>query len=314
MDIDPKDNPNLASLGKQNWRYIQAMLGEILFKYDDELKETIKGGEDRDATLEAVKKIRSQSDAYKNIFSSEANLHKRLIEMLQEKGLTLSDDKMKNLFDVVKKFAAMSSKAQKKKRGTVLSKQISSIIFTDLWQQHPMAISSQNQAPEPLILQDILKQLNKKFNKSSHLENNLEKIKETIKDPSNRNSLFKSTVMRELKSMTEDERKDLAESVVLKLRIRIGREKTKKKVKPIADFLTKSFTILKGMHKKGVKVSPGKSMSQIAAHGFFNLNPKLVTALTLQEGSNLKWLGVSNQDMHHFELKVMPTLPKAPTR
>ena len=55
----------------------------------------------------------------------------------------------------------------------------------------------------------------------------------------------------------------------------------------------------------------GAGLANVVAHGFTNLPPKLITALTSPQGGNLKWLGVHNQDMHHFELKTRPDLPKA---
>ena len=53
-------------------------------------------------------------------------------------------------------------------------------------------------------------------------------------------------------------------------------------------------------------------MANIAVHGFSNLSEKLVVALVHPDGGNLNWLGVANQDMHHFQLRNPPKLPKVP--
>jgi hypothetical protein len=48
----------------------------------------------------------------------------------------------------------------------------------------------------------------------------------------------------------------------------------------------------------------------VAAHGFFNLDPRLVAALTAPDGGNLLWLGATSgtRDSMHFELKTRPDL------
>jgi hypothetical protein len=52
------------------------------------------------------------------------------------------------------------------------------------------------------------------------------------------------------------------------------------------------------------------SLPGVAAHGFMNLMPELVAALTSSQGGNLLWLGSSpyTKDWMHFELSPQPKI------
>ena len=323
IDINPEDNPNLARMSKSNWRFVEEMLGETLFKLNEPLLETIRKGDDPEATLAAVEKIRAQSDAYKNLFENEENLRKRLAEILLDKGLMLSDEKLSQLLDLAKNLVALPRKTKKQKKAhKVVEKEIADLIFANLWAQNPMKQLEEIHGPEQALTQSLLKLLQPKIKKQTHLDAHKDMIVEQIKNPADKASrqtrnlmrygLFRKPLIAELRAISVDERAVIAETVVTKLQLPLERKKTESRVKNIARFITQSFSILKGTRKKdGGKIRGGKGMSNIAAQGFSNLSSKLITALTVSHGGNLKWLGVHNQDMHHFELKVKPPLPKA---
>jgi hypothetical protein len=69
-------------------------------------------------------------------------------------------------------------------------------------------------------------------------------------------------------------------------------------------------------HKKGEKIeatATGAKAQHIAAHGFINLRPELITALVSSDGGGLSWLGAvekDTKDFMHFELSQPPALPK----
>src|SRR5262249_28923717 len=52
------------------------------------------------------------------------------------------------------------------------------------------------------------------------------------------------------------------------------------------------------------------SLAGVAVHGFMNLMPELVAALTSSQGGNLLWLGSSpyTKDWMHFELSAQPKI------
>ncbi|MDO8144910.1 DUF4157 domain-containing protein [Isoptericola sp. 178] len=57
-----------------------------------------------------------------------------------------------------------------------------------------------------------------------------------------------------------------------------------------------------------VRATSEGTRGSVAAHGFLNLPPLLVAALTGSDAGNLKWLGTANQDFMHFELNPRPPL------
>ncbi len=68
-------------------------------------------------------------------------------------------------------------------------------------------------------------------------------------------------------------------------------------------------------HKKGDKIEATAiaKAQHIAAHGFINLRPELITALVSSDGGGLSWLGAvekDTKDFMHFELNQPPALPK----
>jgi hypothetical protein len=62
--------------------------------------------------------------------------------------------------------------------------------------------------------------------------------------------------------------------------------------------------------KQGQPIGQGTSLSAVAVHGFMNLQPELVAALTSSEGGNLVWLGATlgTKDWMHFQLKSPPKI------
>ena len=62
--------------------------------------------------------------------------------------------------------------------------------------------------------------------------------------------------------------------------------------------------------KKGARVAANTegTAGSVAAHGFVNLPPALVAALTGSDAGGLTWLGTANQDFMHFELAKEPAL------
>jgi hypothetical protein len=94
----------------------------------------------------------------------------------------------------------------------------------------------------------------------------------------------------------------------------IVRKRTDNDARALAALLKRAFDVLDQtvVKKTGAKVGTGAAMPNIAVHGFSNLNEKLVVSLTHPSGGNLLWLGVANQDMHHFQLRNPPKITKIP--
>ena len=101
-----------------------------------------------------------------------------------------------------------------------------------------------------------------------------------------------------------------------------GKGKSKKVTKPapptelakvIATIETVGTAFRTSFGKKGARVSAKTegTAGSVAAHGFLNLPPALVAALSGSDAGALKWLGTANQDYMHFELAKEPALSDA---
>jgi hypothetical protein len=70
------------------------------------------------------------------------------------------------------------------------------------------------------------------------------------------------------------------------------------------------------LDKSGARVAPSAigSRGTVAAHGFLNLDPAIVAALSGSDGGGLKWLGGvqgGTKDFMHFQLAAPPKIERA---
>lgn len=321
IDINPHENPNLAqSFNEQTWKFVEEFVGEDIYKTtgkeDTKVVETIKTESDTEKILEAVIKLRSQSDRFKQVFDNEENLRKRLTEILKERGIDFSSDEMTQLFDLAKEV----SHARKKRK---LSGQLSDEIFSLLWQKNPSSSIDITEEVNPLVSK-IVKRLSRAIRTYEHYNNKKSIIESQIINPSKTAAreakklglqvLFQKNIVNQLNNISESDRQKIAQQVLNQFKVKLDRKQIQAQTKDLAEYLKKVFNTFKLTTRKGEKIKSGSKLHNVAARGFMNLSPKLITALISPQGGNLKWLGVHNQDMHHFELKTYPSLPKAPVK
>jgi hypothetical protein len=318
LDINPDDNPNLAQFGQANWNFISAMVGEDVFSNAQGQRtagsNVIREGGSPAEVMAAVNQIRAQSDRLVNIFDSEENLRARLREILQAQGITLPAEEIETVLDTARQAATGPQRARRQQ-----SQQLQQSLTTALWQQHPLA--SQTAVPTQLTT-ELAKLLAARLKTPAQVDQAEAAITSQIQSPAASaprgvsnlgiQALFGRSIVRKLEAVPETERTDLATQLLLQLRQTAALKEVENRAKETAGFITRSFSILQSARdRQGNKVSGGSGMHNLAARGFANLSSELVTALSSGQGGNLRWLGVHNQDMHHFELKSSPPLPRA---
>jgi hypothetical protein len=318
IDINAYNNPNLAQFGQANWDFVNAIVGEDVF-YDAQGQpsaavQAVRNERDPEKILEAVKKLRAQSDRLVSIFESEENLRARLAEIVRARGVLLPAEGVQTVLDHAKAAVAGPQKGRAKQ-----ARELQAIIADELWRQN--ALAGETPAGHPLAAR-LVKLLAPRVKTLTQLDAKAALIAAQIQSPEAKASrqatrqglqaLFAPALVKELAAAPEAERGEVARQVLLGLRQPLARQQTELAAKEIAGFVQRGFTILKATRTaKGEKIGSGAGLANVAAQGFANLNEKLVTALVSPQGGNLRWLGVHNQDMHHFELKSPPALPKA---
>ncbi|MEM7369799.1 MAG: hypothetical protein AAF587_14440 [Bacteroidota bacterium] len=344
VDIDPGNNKNYAQ-SKKNLGFFDSVLGEPLF--DKETKTTIKTSSNTQDILDATNRLRAKSDKIKHIFENEANLKAQLQKILRQKGASLPPDKQEELFTLAKDCAAdqiLLAKTRNRKKKREINKRIQTyqrsifgLLYAELGKNitaapaydtttYPDPIDGEVSfaMQDPIIVNELTflflgKASRPKLSSVGALNQIAELIRTQIQQAerakvpkSQRKFRLTKTLVRKLKKLSEGDRQKISTRVLGKIREQIEKNRATKGSKNLAYTLTESFvTLAKSRNSEGNKVGAGTQKHNIAAQGVTNLNTKLITALVSPEGGNLKWLGVANHDMHHFELKDEPVLPKA---
>ncbi len=130
--------------------------------------------------------------------------------------------------------------------------------------------------------------------------------------------LFYSHLVKQMKSLSMSERSGIANRVIYQELARLEKKEMKSKKTEISSFIWRAFHTFESAQNqkpRGIREEMPKTLGSMAVYGFVNQNPKVVTALMNSQGGNLDWLGVKNNDMHHFQLKNLKnerrSIPKA---
>ncbi|MGB5952206.1 MAG: hypothetical protein WBG57_06765, partial [Ornithinimicrobium sp.] len=168
---------------------------------------------------------------------------------------------------------------------------------------------------------DIVTALARRVRSSDALDQLQAGLKEIIVDPARRvtsaerraglHRIRNRNIRRQLDALDPAARGVIAVKVTESLRAALARRAVDAVAHSSADLVVKAFTTMRSIGPDRANPSPRGTLAKAAVQGFANLAPELVSALTSPAGGDLKWLGVHNQDMHHFELKNRPALVPA---
>jgi hypothetical protein len=268
--------------------------------------------------LEAMKKIRSQSAALVATFASDSSLRARLRAIVS--ASPAGAGKTQAQIDALLVLARDATKGPGKDREKA-AKSLQTTLEADIFKQQPIAsdpAGTPSKLREKLVklLAPNLRQLSKVTDAEAVIRGQISSPVDTVTADAKKHKvgvLFTKNIVKELNAIPSAvDRAELAREVLRDLREPLIRKSTDADARALAGLLKHGFEVLdQTTDKTGAKVGTGSGMANIAVHGFSNLNEKLVVALVHQEGGNLRWLGVHNQDMHHFELRSLPTIPKA---
>jgi hypothetical protein len=323
IDINADLNPNLAGFKAADWDFISAMVGErVIYEQGNGYTEGAKAlrepsGSTEAKMLEAMKKIRSQSATFTATFASDSSLRARLREIVSAspagKGKTQAE--VDALLDLA--HDATTGRAKDRQKA---AKSLTTTLEADIFKQQPIAsepVGAASRLRDKLtkLLAPNLRHLDKVTDAEAVIRRQIvaPADKATADAKKHRlGALFTTAIVKELNAVATVDRAELARQVLRDLREPSIRKATNSDARALAGLLERGFEVLdKTTDKKGAKVKPDAGMHNIAVHGFSNLNEKLVVALVHPDGGNLRWLGVHNQDMHHFELRANPPIPKA---
>ena len=323
LDINAKLNPNLAKFKRADWDFISAMVGErVIYQPGGVYTEGAKAlrhpttGTEAEM-LDAMKKIRSQSAALVATFASDSSLRARLREIVSAsaagKGKTPAE--IDALLDLARDATTGRAKDRQK-----AAKSLQATLEADIFKQQPIAsepVGSSSKLRDKLValLAPNLRQLGKVTEAEATIRGQIVAPLDKATAEAKKHkvgTLFAKSIVKELNAVAAADRTELARQVLRDLREPLTRKATQADARALVGLLKRGFEVLdRTTDKTGTKVGPGAGMANIAVHGFSNLNEKLVVALVHPDGGNLRWLGVHNQDMHHFELLANPPIPKA---
>lgn len=323
VDVSADDNPNLAKFTQADWDFVSAMAGERAIyeqggKYTEGAQALRNPAASTEARMmEAIKKIRSQSAGLATTFSSESNLRARLraIVSASPAGIGKKPAEIDALLDIARK--ATTGPGKDRLEATKL---LQLTLQTETFKRQPIA-SEPEGAASPLrtklarLLAPQFRELGKATEAEAAIRTQIvTPVDKVTADARKRNvgALFTKSIVKELNAVPAVDRPELVRQVLRDLRAPLVRKGTDKDALAFAGTLKRAFDVLDSTVVKGAKVGTGGGMANIAVHGFSNLNEKLVVSLVHPQGANLAWLGVVNQDMHHFQLRSPPKLPKVP--
>jgi len=324
LDVNADLNPNLAKFTQADWDFISAMVGErVIYEQGGAYTEGAKAlrapsASTEDKMPEAMKKIRSQSATLVATFASDSSLRARLRDIVSAspagKGKTPAE--IDALLDLARDATTGRAKDRQK-----AAKSLQTTLEADIFKEQPIAsewVGTPSKLRDKLVklLAPNLRQLDKVTDADAVIRGQIiSPVDKATADARKHKvgALFTKSIVKELNAVpTPVDRAELARQVLRDLREPLIRKATDADARALAGLLKRGFEVLdQTTDKTGAKVGTGAGMPNIAVHGFSNLNEKLVVALVHPEGGNLRWLGVHNQDMHHFELRTLPSIPKA---
>ena len=317
IDIDAKLNPNVKDFPAG---LIRGVSGVSLFEGSDVAAFQTKPDdrETADELLPEAQALTGASTTFKTAFADEASLKAALIVYLRDRlGATLKDDdfdldSVKDIIDGRKKVAdaqkaVAESKKKKKKKGkgaaadaTPSAADLAAAVTT----------AQEELATAIKTLSDFLAKV--MLDPTTAAAEQEEERKEDLINTGGESAV-----------RAEEHKKKKAAEALEKAKKKKGYkappEPTDAQKKAAADALAaqtreKAFAFLTHAYEVYLKsfegtdrvaANPTGTTERIAAHGFLNLAPELIAALTGSDGGGLHWLGATKgtKDFMHFELE-----------
>lgn len=310
IDIDANANPNLP---KFRWDIVKQLTGFDVYGPD---MAGAKAGQPFATALPAAKHFREASDKFRSMFDSPAHF---------EAALAAEAAKHQIPIPAAALAKAVAAAAQRGKPGAeglaalkrtlrdALDKEEARVAVPD----SSGGEGSYSAHDDPRVLDTLVAALQPKIKNRADLTRLMPFILAQVIDPRDTPAfpktaelaiLFDRKVIAELKRIREDVRRY---EMPINLRFRLAPRAKDSEVATLAASLVELHGIFAGTRDKaGQPIGQGTSLSAVAVHGFMNMEPELVAALTSSEGGNLVWLGTTTgtKDWMHFQLKSPPKI------
>ncbi len=311
LDIDSNANPNLP---KFRWDIVKQLTGFNVYGADI---AGAKAGQPYATALQSAKHFREASDKFRTMFDSQPHFEATLAAEAAKHQIPLAPADL---------FEAVAAASQRGKPGAdglaalkrtlldALNKEEARIAVPD---SSGGGGGSYSAHEDPLVLTTLVSALRPKIKSRADLTRLMPFILAQVINPLDTPAfaktvelaiLFDRKVIADLKRVREDVRRyEMPNS----LRLRLAPPAKDAEVATLAASLVELHGIFAGTrNKQGVPIGQGTSLPAVAMHGFMNLEPELVAALTSSEGGNLVWLGATygTKDWMHFQLKSPPKI------
>jgi hypothetical protein len=310
IDIDSTANPNLP---KFRWDVVKQLTGFNVYGPDI---AGAKAGQPYATALRSAQHFREASDTFRARFDSQSHFEATLAAEAGKHQIPLPPAEL---------FKAVAAASQRGKPGTEGLAALKRTLLDALNREEArIAVpdtsggeGSYSASEDPLVLATLVSALRPKIKDRRDLTRLMPFVLAQVINPLDTPAfartaelaiLFDRRVIAELKRIPENIRRyEMPNS----LRLRLAPSAKDAEVATLASSLVELHGIFAGMKTgKGDPIGFGTSLPAIAAHGFMNLEPELVAALTSSEGGNLVWLGATygTKDWMHFQLKSPPKI------
>jgi hypothetical protein len=321
IDINADLNPNLPEF---RWDLVQRLTG---FDVKGPDVKGVRPGQDYDVALQSARRFKEASDRFRDMFDTEASFQKALSNEAVRAGMPVPSAEL---------FQAVVAASQAGKSGGEGLMALKVLLLQAMKTEDARKAQGASRGgfgdsgtsiqiaahEDPVVVSTIVASLKAKIGTRADLERLMPPIRRQLIDmmsqapPTDKHPelaiLFSRSVVADLRrvpayireyEMPDSIRRQLSPGVM------------------VAD-TTATAALLVQLHRlftstrissgalAAQKVGTSPSLAGVAAHGFMNLMPELVAALTSKEGGNLLWLGstAGTKDWMHFELSKAPRI------
>jgi hypothetical protein len=335
IDINADWNPNLPDFP---WEHVQRLTDFDV--YGEDLKKA-NPSQNFDTVLAAARKAKSASDQFRGIFESEDNFKKAMAAEAAKAGAPLASPD--DLFKAVG--AASEDKAHGSRASADSFAAVVLLLNEAIHDEEerkakaasggtidPMRTSGTAQV-EPPAVASIVSGLSSKVKSRADLAVLMPVVRTQLNDPKDKPTaeaeklglsfLFRKHLVAELRKLSPSVRSlEMPDSILAQMQSLAWSADAAALAKYLVQ-LHRTFVstrIASGLHA-GEKIDIGSTgnLQTVAAHGFTDLMPELVAALTSNEGGGLRWLGTvgklrggarGSKDWMHFELPSPPKIAR----
>lgn len=311
IDIDSNANPNLPEF---RWDVVKQLTGFNVYGADI---AGVKAGKPFATALQSARHFREASDKFRNVFDSQEHF---------EAALSAEAAKQKIPIPAEELFKAVAAAAQRGKPGVDAMAVLKRLLLDALNREEARTAvpetggeigGSYAAHEDPPVLATLVSAFRSKVKSRADLTRLMPFILAQLNNPLEKPAfaklpdiaiLFDRKVIAELQRVPAHVRQyEMPNS----MRLKLMPSAKDAEVTTLANSLVDLHRIFSGTRNKaGQPIGQGTSLPAVAMHGFMNLEPELVAALTSSEGGNLVWLGATygTKDWMHFQLKSPPKI------